>query len=158
MGFMTEISFLNDRWHEIKESIKKDPDRFVDEIQMLMNGKPVYGLQDENGRRPYLGHETPGTGRLGVNASFTMYPSHHADDPRLYLAFQNGWRSMSKYDMEAEFGERLNNPDDHVLDVLLNDVKVAERMLKDLKSFLREKRDANQKAESLKYDGPGFPD
>jgi hypothetical protein len=158
MGFMTEISFLNDRWHEIKESIKKDPDRFVDEIQVLMNGKPVYGLQDENGRREYKGREIPGEGRLGINASFTMYPSHHADDARLYLSYRNAFRSLDKYDIEKQFGARLDNPDDHLLDVLEEEILKAERMLKDLKGFLREKRNERQKIESLKYDGPGYPD
>jgi hypothetical protein len=142
MGFMTEISILNDRWHEIKKAIKKDPGRFCDEIDVLMSGKPIYGLPDADGRREYKGREVPGTGRLGVNASFTMYPSHHADDARLYLAFENAFRSLSKYDLENEFGNRLDDPDDHLLEVLERDVKKAEVMLQDLKSFLRVKRGA----------------
>lgn len=140
MGFMTEISILNDRWHDIKRDIQKDPKKFTQLIDMLMNGQPRYSDIDGS----YQGREIPGVGRLGLNSHFTMYPSHHADDAKLYLAWQNMFLSLSPYDLDDQYGGRLVSPDDHMLDVLERDVSHAKDILERAEQFLREKREQQE--------------
>jgi hypothetical protein len=65
MGFMTEISILNDRFDEIE----RDPVRFVADIRRGMN-------RDDS--RYFIGQTT-------------IYPSHHADTAHVYLAARNSF-------------------------------------------------------------------
>lgn len=129
MGFMTEISVLNDQWDEIK----KDPKRFVDEINVLMNGESQYGLAD--GERTYLGDKAKGTTR----GQATVYKSHHADTPRVYIAWRNSFVSINVYDIENVYGERLKDPDDHIHKVLAEELEVVEDHAKRLRAHLKEK-------------------
>jgi hypothetical protein len=65
MGFMTELSILNDRFDEIE----RDPHRFVADIKSAMN---------RGGYRFYIGQTT-------------IHPSHHADTAHVYLAARNSF-------------------------------------------------------------------
>lgn len=123
MGFMTEVSILNDSWHLIKEN----PDQLVAAI--------AHGLHEDVATT----HAVHGKTGIHVNP-ITVYPSHHADDPRLYLAYRNSFISLDCYDVEREYGLRLVSTTSSLLDVLEHDVAVAEDKLKRLKGFLKEKR------------------
>lgn len=68
MGFMTEISVLNDRLSEIE----RDPVRFVADIVRATN---------HGGDRYYIGQTT-------------IHPSHHADTAHVYLAARNSFTEM----------------------------------------------------------------
>lgn len=129
MGFMTEISILNDGWDRLKDSILEDPERFVSKIQELMNGDEHPGDLDD-------------LMRLG-NGS-TVYRSHHADVPVLYLAWRNSFLDLSKWSLEREFRGRLDNPRDHLIEVLEKDVKMAQQILTETRKFLKAKRDAQK--------------
>ena len=144
MGFMTEISFLNDGWHHLKREIEENPKKFTEAIDELMHGVPIYGMPDESGRREFLGYEHPGDidRLMHIGGGSTVYPSHHADDPRLYLAWQNSFLDMSAWSLKKEFGERLDRANDHILDVLERDVREAQRILTDTKKMIKEKRAA----------------
>lgn len=65
MGFMTEVSILNDRFDELE----RDPARFVSDIRRGMN-------RDGD---PYFIGQT------------TIHPSHHADTAHVYLAARNSF-------------------------------------------------------------------
>lgn len=67
MGFMTEISVLNDRWGEIR----KDPSKFVEQI---------YQSSMSFGRTPDY-----------VIGQTTVARTHHADDLRVYHAHGNSF-------------------------------------------------------------------
>ena len=64
MGFMTEVSILNDRWSEIQA----DPKRFVEEVYEASVRKNRY-----------------------VVGQTTVLPSHHADDMRVLYAARNSF-------------------------------------------------------------------
>lgn len=123
MGFMTEVSILNDSWHELR----KNPQQLVDAIAAGMDKRVA---SDHAARGEYIVH---------VNA-VTVQPSHHADEPRLYIAWRNSFVSLDKYNIEREFGDRLNDPRDHLLRVIEEEIAVAESKLKSLKSYLKEKK------------------
>jgi hypothetical protein len=84
MGFMTEVSILNDRWSEILQ----DPKRFVNEI---------YEAGIPGARRDRFGYITGQT---------TVLPAHHADDMRVLYAARNSFfdayptRGMDKRQLE----------------------------------------------------------
>lgn len=65
MGFMTEISILNDRLSDIE----RDPARFVADIIRGTN---------HGGERYFFGQTT-------------IHPSHHADTAHVYLAARNSF-------------------------------------------------------------------
>jgi len=71
MGFMTEVSILNDRWDEIREN----PAAFVDQIYTAsMSGNSpdsIYGKY--------------------VIGQTTVAPTHHADDIRVYFSGRNSF-------------------------------------------------------------------
>lgn len=130
MGNMIELSILVDQW----STIKKDPKRFVKEIDELMNGTSLYGT-DDDGKRVYLGHEIKGTTR----GQATVYKLHHADVPRVYIAWRNSFVSINVYDIENVYGERLKDPDDHIHKVLAEELEVVEDHAKRLRAHLKEK-------------------
>lgn len=67
MGFMTEVSILNDRWDEIR----RNPKEFVETLYMHSIGGDQYS-------RWIIGQTT-------------ATPSHHADDIRVYFAGRNSF-------------------------------------------------------------------
>lgn len=116
MGFMTELSLLNDAWH----AIERNPTQLVDAIKRGMNGAPgdTHGIHDGN----------------SVYANpITTFPSHHADDPRVYIAWQNSFKSLDQYIVSTQYGERL----EEVKPVLLRDVELGLARLRELKRFLQ---------------------
>jgi hypothetical protein len=84
MGFMTELSILNDRWSEILQ----DPKKFVNE---------VYEASVVGKRHNRFGYVTGQT---------TVLPAHHADDMRVLYAARNSFfdaypeRGMDKRQLE----------------------------------------------------------
>ena len=84
MGFMTEVSILNDRWSEIQN----DPKKFVDEI---------YEASEVGRRHDRFEYVTGQT---------TVLPTHHADDMRVLYAARNSFfdayptRGMDKRQLE----------------------------------------------------------
>jgi hypothetical protein len=82
MGFMTEISILNDRWDEIR----KNAGEFVEQIYMSSM---------TNGREPQY-----------IIGQTTVERTHHADDVRVYFAGRNSFfdaypeKGMSKGQLE----------------------------------------------------------
>lgn len=82
MGFMTEVSILNDRWDEIR----KGPSEFVEQLYMhSMAGKRYSGY---------------------VIGQTTVANTHHADDVRVYFSGRNSFfdsypeRGMTKDQLE----------------------------------------------------------
>jgi len=70
MGFMTEVSILNDRWDEIR----RNPSIFVEQLYDAACGS---GFQ--RGQTPYVIGQT------------TVCPSHHADDLKVYYSKHNSF-------------------------------------------------------------------
>jgi hypothetical protein len=68
MGFMTEVSILNDRWDEIRKS----PKEFVEQLYE----------HSMEGRKMAL---------KWVIGQTTVAPTHHADDIRVYYAGRNSF-------------------------------------------------------------------
>lgn len=135
MGFQTDMMFLNDDTERLFEVIRKKPDHLINEIRTLMNGRPQYGLADSGGKRKYLGslEQDRVTGTY-----LTVQRSHHADDAMLYLSYRNTLRPLDQYSIENLFAERLSEK--FMLDLLDQEVKLAEQRLKGLKAFLKIKR------------------
>ena len=78
MGYMTEISILNDRWDEIRKS----PEKFVDQI---------YTSSMSNGCEPSW-----------IIGQTTVARTHHANDMRVYMAYGNSFVEAypeSSYDL-----------------------------------------------------------
>lgn len=69
MGFMTEVSILNDRFDEIE----RDPVRFVADIRR--------GMNHDDYHRYYIGQTT-------------IHPSHHADTAHVYLSSRNSFTEL----------------------------------------------------------------
>jgi len=68
MGYMTEVSILNDRWSEIR----KNPEEFVEQIcNACIRGSEDYSIY--------------------VIGQTTVAKSHHADDLRVYFAARNSF-------------------------------------------------------------------
>lgn len=86
MGFMTEVSILNDRWSEIRQN----PQKFVDEIYDASLHQDLHQY-----RYGYITGQT------------TVLPTHHADDMRVLYAARNSFldayptRGMSKEQLES---------------------------------------------------------
>ncbi|WP_342423097.1 hypothetical protein [Paenibacillus sp. FSL E2-0178] len=85
MGYMTTITILNDGFSQIKDN----PKEFVDKIGEGMNGN-----------RRFLGStEINNVNSFGVGNhcnNVIVAKSNHADDPRLFISYQNsmdtiGW-------------------------------------------------------------------
>jgi hypothetical protein len=130
MGNMVELSILVDQW----DTIKKDPKRFVKEIDELMRGETHYG-EDDDGKRVYLGHSIKGRTR----GQATVYKMHHADEPRVYIAWRNSFVSIDVVDIENEYGQRLKDPNDHIHRVLAEELRVVEDHARRLRAHLKEK-------------------
>lgn len=94
MGFMTEMSMLNDDWHNIRAKIEADPKGFCDFVQSAMNGEPVYEARSD-GSRKFIGRKM--VGHFGY---FEVHASHHADEEQIYTAGRN---LMSRVDPAAVY-------------------------------------------------------
>ena len=66
MGFMTEVSILNDRWDEIR----KEPEKFVEQL---------FDASMDSMRYSYIIGQT------------TVAKTHHADDLRVYFSGRNSF-------------------------------------------------------------------
>ena len=124
MGFMTEISFLNDTYPELEAYMRSDLERFFEELRALMNG---------------AGDNYPGRFRRFAG---TMYRSHHADEPHVYLSLENVFVLMNRYSLERQYGEGLSEANETQLAWLEKAVKTAESELRAVKKIVREKRAA----------------
>lgn len=98
MGYMTTITILNDGFSQIKEN----PKEFVEKISEGMNGY-----------RRFLGStEINNINSFGVGNhcnNIMVATSNHADDPRMFISYQNsldiiGWGNDSKH---LEYRKRL---------------------------------------------------
>lgn len=81
MGYMTTVTFLNDGW----SNIKADPIGFVEKVNLGMHGISEDNKRDKNINTYSLGNHA---GKIDVLAS------HHADDPRLLLIYQNAMTAI----------------------------------------------------------------
>jgi hypothetical protein len=95
MGFMTEMSLLNDDWHNIASRIEADPKSFTNFVQRAMNGEPMYGPADENGKRKFIGRS-----EIGWYGYLCVHSSHHADEEQIYTAGRN---TMTRVDPGAAY-------------------------------------------------------
>lgn len=90
MGYMTTITILNDGFSQIKNS----PAEFVEKIDEGMDGiKRFLGSYERNNINSY------GVGNHCNNV--LVAKSNHADDPRLFISYQNsmdiiGWGNDSR--------------------------------------------------------------
>lgn len=90
MGYMTTITILNDGFG----NIEKDPQKFTDNIKDGMNGINRWDLTKRKNINSYgVGNHTN---------LMEVAKSHHADDPRMYVIFQNsmdciGWGNDSEH-------------------------------------------------------------
>ncbi|MEK4006501.1 hypothetical protein [Paenibacillus sp. FSL H3-0333] len=98
MGYMTTITILNDGLSQIKDN----PEEFVDKISEGMNGY-----------RRFLGsieRNSVSTFGVGNHCNNVMVAaSNHADDPRMFISYQNsmdiiGWGNDSTH---LEYRKRL---------------------------------------------------
>ncbi|RNB59474.1 hypothetical protein EDM57_04855 [Brevibacillus gelatini] len=89
MGYMTTITILNDGW----DQIEKYPKEFIEAIDEGMNGYRRYlGRVEQNNINSF------GIGNHCNNV--LVAKAHHADDPRMFIAYQNslniiGWGNDS---------------------------------------------------------------
>jgi hypothetical protein len=116
MGFMTEVSILNDGW----DQIEKDPVGFVQRIKEAMH----QGRRDRTSRG------------LGNHANMlTLHPSHHADDKRIYLAYQNMFLNLNEYGIEDELSRHSGSTDARI-DFYRDQVKRTIADLEDTVKYL----------------------
>lgn len=98
MGYMTTITILNDGFSQIEKS----PKEFVENISEGMNGIRRYlGSIERNNINSY------GVGNHCNNV--IVAKSNHADDPRMFISYQNsmdiiGWGNDST---DIEYRKRL---------------------------------------------------
>ena len=115
MGWMTEISILND----CADQIKKHPKQFAEEVYKRIGSVDIYG--EEFG----LGYCANG---------FTVKETHHADDARLYLSEGNMFTDLTG-DIKTLY---KRNPE-----LYRSLVKKAEAELKFIKRQLKEADEEN---------------
>lgn len=88
MGYMTTVTILNDGF----DNIERDPKGFVDKIKEGMYGINRWNMKERKNINSY------GVGNHGN--LMEVAKSHHADDARMYVVFQNsmdcvGWGNDS---------------------------------------------------------------
>jgi hypothetical protein len=89
MGYMTTITILNDAW----DQIKKNPEQFIENINKGMSGIGYFGERDGKTIHSYP---------VGNHANpMDVARSHHADEDRLYLAFENSLFPIGDNDMDC---------------------------------------------------------
>lgn len=121
MGYMTEISILNDAIDVVLDN----PDQLADAIREGMNGEPgdTHAVRSK-------------TGGIFINP-ITTQPSHHADDPRVYIASQNSFTDISKYALERQFRDRLEG-DEALRGSISRRLTEVERIVADTRRWLNE--------------------
>ncbi|MFB5269345.1 hypothetical protein ACE41H_21525 [Paenibacillus enshidis] len=88
MGYMTTLTILNDGFSQIQ----KYPKEFINKISEGMDGFNRFGLSGRNNINDY---------GIGNHANvLQVAQSHHADDPRMFVAYGNslnfiGWGNDS---------------------------------------------------------------
>jgi len=107
MGYMTEVSILNDRWHEIRES----PTEFVEQLYTSSVGGTSYRY----------GHYVIG--------QTTVAASHHADDLRVFFSGRNSF--FDAYPQKNMDTRRLKYHLDYLKE-MKRYIKVAEAATKEL--------------------------
>lgn len=85
MGYMTEVSILNDRWREIREN----PSEFVEQLYT----SSLNGTSDRYGN--YVIGQT------------TVAKTHHADDIRVYFSGRNSF--FEAYPVKHETVDQLKH-------------------------------------------------
>lgn len=90
MGYMTTVTILNDGF----DQIEKHPKEFIEKISDGMNGINRFDRLVRQNINSY---------GIGNHANvIQVVKSHHADEPRMFIAFQNsldivGWGNDSKH-------------------------------------------------------------
>lgn len=132
MGFQTELCILNDAWPELRHHIMRDPGGFTDDLDLLMNGRPI----SKDGE--YVGRAESGEIQLPRHVGYsTVYRSHHADDARLYIAWRNSLQALDPYVIRRELEYRDSRL---FLEALERDVLEAQRLLTATRRFLKKER------------------
>ena len=118
MGYMTTVTFLNDCW----DQIKKNPEEFVDNINMGMDGIDIF---DRRKRKSIVNY---GIGNCcnGIDVA----QSHHADDFRLYLVGQN---------MMTTFGYAND----------LDNIKLRKQLLETVKWIIKDEEKRIKESEKI---------
>lgn len=118
MGYMTTITILNDGFDQIKQN----PERFVENIQLGMNGINTWRKRERKINTYSVGnHCNP----------MEVAQSHHADEARLYLVYQN---------MMTTFGWAND----------LEDIKLRKRLLEEVKFIIEEEERKIKELENTK--------
>ena len=112
MGFMTEISILNDSFYQIEQN----PELFLKQVRRAMNDHPW---------------DYP----TYVIGQTTVHPSHHADDSRIYLADRNSFKDLGEYGIERELSHSA--PVDHRLDYYEERIDETIKRLKESKRYVQ---------------------
>ncbi|QHW35812.1 hypothetical protein GZH47_33510 (plasmid) [Paenibacillus rhizovicinus] len=116
MGYMTTITILNDAF----DQIEKHPVEFVESIKLGMNGIDKFGARNK---------EISNFGIGNYANPIDVARAHHADDPRLYLAFQN---------MTVAFGYSNDLKDPRHLELRKRMLKMAKDILKQEERLIKE--------------------
>ncbi len=119
MGFMTEVSISNDMWHVMKAN----PDEFFGAIDRGMQSHRIdsYPVANTSG---YL----------------KVAPSHHADEPRLYLAWRNSFVDMSHWGFKRDYPGIVGS-NEHMIKFMEDNIKEAQYQLTQLKRYVKELKD-----------------
>ena len=123
MGFMTDITILNDVWHEIKAH----PEEFVESIGVLMN------YSDDQRRRYNLDHYENIRNHIGY---MHIHQSHHADDTRVMYSGQNSSQYLDAYSLRDKIMMRPNDTE-FIAGVLEQEVIEAQRQLRLARKYLK---------------------
>lgn len=113
MGFMTEISILNDGWDQIYDN----PGEFVEKLSPIVSGGGLR-LDERN---------TFGVGNHGN--CVTVGAVHHADDPRIYIAQRNSFEDLNSFRIRRRIEERPE-----LLDYYRNLVKQVQTEMRWIKT------------------------
>lgn len=137
MGFMTEVSILNDAW----DVIESNPDQLVQAIKKGMN------------EHASTTHAVRGSkGGIYISPPITVHPSHHADDEMLYVAYQNGFMALDYYSLESKYCRDrpvdYYSPDsksefqveDSILNAVERNIEIAEHLLEGAKRWVEDHR------------------
>ena len=125
MGFMTTINILNDGF----DQIDKNPKEFIDVIKDGMNGINRLNLREIKNINTY------GVGYHGN--CVTVARSHHADEPRMYIAHQNSLQIIGLGNELKDIEYRKKN-----LKIAKEIIKYEEEQIKKLEKE-REKENKN---------------
>lgn len=114
MGFSTEVHISNDAWHIMREN----PGEFCDRITEGMNARCIdsYGVQN------YVNY-------------LKVAPSHHADDPRLYLSWRGAFVDMSEWGCKRDYPRLADT--EYLIKFMEENIKQAQYQLTSLKKYIK---------------------